>query len=140
MPADGDARPRIDAAIRVFQTGNRSNINGRIEPGDPTLDALAACHLAGIRSGRVRAENWAFVPLRRPGDPSLSEADWRAAFAVVLAAAGRAASNGVERPDFSRRTSGGSIRLRAERAAAFPPGAADPPPRWAEHKRTITDE
>ena len=84
LPADGDARPRIDAAIRVFQTGNRSEINGRIEPGDPTWDALAACHLAGIRSGRVRAENWAFVPLRRPGDPSLSEADWRAAFAVCL--------------------------------------------------------
>jgi hypothetical protein len=32
---------------------------------------------------RARAENWAFVPLRRPGDPSLSEADWRAAFAVA---------------------------------------------------------
>jgi len=84
LPADGDAGPRIDAAIRAFQTGNRSKVNGRIEPGDPTWNALAAYHLAGIRSGRVRAENLAFVPLRRPGDPSLSEADWHEAFDVYL--------------------------------------------------------
>ncbi|MEI2806756.1 MAG: hypothetical protein V9G18_12700 [Albidovulum sp.] len=36
LPADGDAGPPIDAAIRAFQTGNRSEVDGRIEPGDPT--------------------------------------------------------------------------------------------------------
>ena len=77
----GAAHSRRDSR---FPTWSGSDPNGRVEPGDPTWDALAACHLAGIRSGRVRAENWAFVPLRRPGDPSLSEADWRAAFAVWL--------------------------------------------------------
>ena len=51
---------------------------------DPAWEALAAYHLAGIRSGRVRPDDWAFVPLRRPGDPSFSETDLREAFDVYL--------------------------------------------------------
>ena len=80
---DGPMEPRTLAAIRALRAWSGADPNGRIEPGDPTWNALAAYHLAGVRSGRVRAENLAFVPLRRPGDPSLSEADWRAAFAVA---------------------------------------------------------
>ena len=76
--------PRTLGAIRAFQARNRSGADERIESGDPTWDALASYDLAGIRSGRVRAENWAFGPLRRPGDPSLSEAGLREAFDVRL--------------------------------------------------------
>ena len=158
LPADGDAGPCIDAAIRAFQTGNRSEVNGRVEPGDPTWDALAACHLAGIRSGRIRPDNLAFVPLPQAGDPSLSEADWREAFAGACGGcasgfnperpatspdrpcairAGQWAIRRItvspERPEkwdhASRRTSGGSGRPRAQRPAAFPPFAADTPDR-----------
>ena len=84
LPADGDARPRIDAAIRAFQTGNRSEVNGRIDPDDPTWEALAAYHLAGIRSGRVRPDNLAFVPLPPPRGRPLSEVALREAFDVYL--------------------------------------------------------
>ena len=54
------------------------------EPGDPAWEALAAYHLAGVRSGRVCPEDLAFVPLPQAGDPSFSEADMREAFAVYL--------------------------------------------------------
>jgi len=62
----------------------RLDPDGRIEPGGPAWDALAAYHLAGIRSGRILQEDLAFTPLRRPGDPPLSEADLREAFDVYL--------------------------------------------------------
>ena len=84
LPLDGRMEPRTLAAIRAFRSWSGLDPDDRVEPGDPTWNALASYHLAGIRSGRVRAKNWAFVPLRRPGDPSLSEADWREAFAVCL--------------------------------------------------------
>lgn len=81
---DGPMEPRTAAAIRAFQAWSGLDPDGRIEPGDPAWEALAAYHLAGVRSGRVRPDDLAFVPLRRPGDPSLSEADWREAFDVYL--------------------------------------------------------
>lgn len=84
LPSDGPIEPRTVAAIRAFRAWSGLDPDGRIEPGDPAWDALAAYHLAGVRSGRVRPDDLAFVPLRRPGDPSLSEADWREAFAVYL--------------------------------------------------------
>ena len=84
LPSDGPMEPRTVAAIRAFRAWSGLDPDGRIEPGDPAWDALAAYHLAGIRSGRVCPDNLAFVPLRRPGDPSLSEADWREAFEVYL--------------------------------------------------------
>ena len=84
LPPDGPMEPRTRAAIRAFRAWSGLDPDGRIEPGDPAWEALAAYHLAGVRSGRVRADNLAFVPLRRPGDPSFSEADMREAFAVYL--------------------------------------------------------
>ena len=81
---DGPMEPRTRAAIRAFRAWSGLDPDGRIEPGDPAWEALAAYHLAGVRSGRVRPDDLAFVPLRRPGDPSLSEADMREAFAVYL--------------------------------------------------------
>lgn len=80
----GPMEPDTVAAIRAFQAWRGLDPDGRVEPGDPTWDALAAYHLAGIRSGRILQEDLAFVPLRRPGDPSCSEADWREAFEVYL--------------------------------------------------------
>ena len=84
LPSDGPMEPRTVAAIRAFRAWSGLDPDGRIEPGDPAWDALAAYHLAGIRSGRVCPDNLAFVPLRRPGDPSFSEADMREAFDVYL--------------------------------------------------------
>jgi hypothetical protein len=76
--------PDTLAAIRAFQAWSGLDPAGRIEPGDPAWEALAAYHLAGVRSGRIRPEDLAFVPLRRPGDPPCSEADVREAFEVYL--------------------------------------------------------
>ena len=84
LPSDGPMEPRTLAAIRAFQAWSGLDPDGRIEPGDPAWEALAAYHLAGVRSGRILVEDLTFVPLRRPGDPSLSEADMREAFAVYL--------------------------------------------------------
>ena len=81
---DGPMEPDTLAAIRAFRAWSGADPAGRIEPGDLAWDALAAYHLAGVRDGRVRPDDLAFVPLRRPGDPSLSEADWREAFDVYL--------------------------------------------------------
>jgi peptidoglycan hydrolase-like protein with peptidoglycan-binding domain len=83
---DGPMEPRTVAAIRAFRAWSGLEPDSRIEPGDPAWEALAAYHLAGVRSGRVRPDDLAFVPPRRPGDPSLSEADWREAFEVYLMA------------------------------------------------------
>lgn len=84
LPSDGPMEPRTVAAIRAFRAWSGLDPDGRIEPGDPAWDALAAYHLAGVRDGRVRPDDLAFVPLRRPGAPSFSEADWREAFDVYL--------------------------------------------------------
>ena len=84
LPPDGPMEPDTLAAIRAFRAWSGLDPDGRIEPGDPAWDALAAYHLAGVRSGRIRPDDLAFVPLRRPGDPSFSEADWREAFDVYL--------------------------------------------------------
>ena len=84
LPVDGRVGPRTLAALRAFQARHPAGTAGRIESDDPTWDALAAFHLAGIRGGRVRAERLAFVPLPPPGGRSRSEADWREAFAVHL--------------------------------------------------------
>ena len=84
LPSDGPMEPRTVAAIRAFRAWSGLDPDGRIEPGDPAWEALAAYHLAGVRSGRVRPDDLAFVPLRRPGDPSFCEADMREAFAVYL--------------------------------------------------------
>ena len=84
LPPDGPMEPNTLAAIRAFRAWSGLDPDGRIEPGDPAWDALAAYHLTGVRSGRIRPDDLAFVPLRRPGDPSLSEADWREAFDVYL--------------------------------------------------------
>ena len=80
----GPIEPRTLAAIRAFRAWSGLDPDGCIKPGDPAWEALAAYHLAGIRSGRVRPDDWAFVPLRRPGDPSFSETDLREAFDVYL--------------------------------------------------------
>ena len=84
LPPDGPMEPDTLAAIRAFQAWSGLDPDGRIEPGDPAWDALAAYRLAGVRSGRIRPDDLAFVPLRRPGDPSFCEADMREAFAVYL--------------------------------------------------------
>ena len=84
LPVDGPMEPDTLAAIRAFRAWSGLDPDGCIKPGDPAWEALAAYHLAGIRSGRVRPDDWAFVPLRRPGDPSFSETDLREAFAVYL--------------------------------------------------------
>ena len=84
LPPAGPMEPDTLAAIRAFRAWSGADPAGRIEPGDLAWDALAAYHLAGVRDGRVRPDDLAFVPLRRPGDPSLSEADWREAFDVYL--------------------------------------------------------
>ena len=84
LPSDGPMEPDTLAAIRAFQAWSGLDPDGRIEPGDPAWDVLAAYHLAGVRDGRVRPDDLAFVPLRRPGDPSFCEADMREAFAVYL--------------------------------------------------------
>ncbi len=76
--------PRTVAAIRAFRARSGLDPDGRIEPGDPAWDALAAYRLAGVRSGRVRPDDLAFVPLPQAGDPPLSEADLREAFEVYL--------------------------------------------------------
>ena len=76
--------PRTVAAIRAFRAWIGLEPDGCIEPGDPAWEALAAYHLAGVRSGRVRPNDLAFVPLPQAGDPSLSEADLREAFEVYL--------------------------------------------------------
>jgi len=80
----GPIEPRTFAAIRAFRAWSGLDPDGCIKPGDPAWEAMAAYHLAGIRSGRVRPDDWAFVPLRRPGDPSFSETDLREAFDVYL--------------------------------------------------------
>ena len=84
LPPDGPMEPRTVAAIRAFRAWSGADPAGRIEPGDLAWDALAAYHQAGVRDGRVRPDDLAFVPLRRPGDPSLSVADMREAFDVYL--------------------------------------------------------
>ena len=84
LPSDGPMEPRTVAAIRAFRAWSGLDPDGRIEPGDPAWEALAAYHLADVRSGRVRPDDLAFVPLPQAGDAALSEADWRAAFAVCL--------------------------------------------------------
>jgi peptidoglycan hydrolase-like protein with peptidoglycan-binding domain len=84
LSPDGSMEPRTLAVIRSFQAWSGLDPDGRIEPGDPTWTALAAYHLAGIRSGRVRAKNVAFVPLPSPRGRPLPEADWREAFDVYL--------------------------------------------------------
>ena len=84
LPPDGPMEPDTLAAIGAFQAWSGLDPDGRIEPGDPAWDALAAYHLAGVRDGRVRPDDLAFVPLRRPGDPSFCEADMREAFDVYL--------------------------------------------------------
>lgn len=80
----GPMEPDTLAAIRAFRAWSGLDPDGRIEPGDPAWEALAAYHLAGVRSGRVRPDDLAFVPIRRPGDPSCSEADLRETFDVYL--------------------------------------------------------
>ena len=84
LPVDGPMEPDTLAAIRSFRAWSGLDPDGRVEPGDPAWDALAAYHLAGVRSGRVRPDDLAFVPIRRPGDPSCSEADLRETFDVYL--------------------------------------------------------
>ena len=84
LPPDGPMESDTLAAIRAFRAWSGLDPDGRIEPGDPAWEALAAYHLAGIRDGRVCPDDLVFVPLRRPGDPSFSEADMREAFAVYL--------------------------------------------------------
>ena len=84
LPVDGPMEPDTLAAIRAFRAWSGLEPDGRIEPGGSAWDALAAYHLAGIRSGRILSEDLAFVPLPRAGDPPLSEADWREAFEVYL--------------------------------------------------------
>jgi peptidoglycan hydrolase-like protein with peptidoglycan-binding domain len=84
LPLDGRMEPRTLAAIRAFRAWSGLDPDDRIEPGDPTWEALATYHLAGIRSGQVRADNLAFGPLPRPGDPSLSDSDLCEAFDVCL--------------------------------------------------------
>lgn len=84
LSPDGSMEPRTLAAIQSFQAWSGLDPDGRIEPGDPTWTALAAYHLAGIRSGRVRAKNVAFVPLPSPRGRPLPEADLREAFDVYL--------------------------------------------------------
>ena len=84
LSPDGSMEPRTLAAIRSFQAWSGLDPDGRIEPGDPTWTALAAYPLAGLRSGRVRAKNVAFVPLPSPRGRPLPEADWREAFDVYL--------------------------------------------------------
>jgi hypothetical protein len=84
LPLDGRMEPRTLAAIRALRAWSGADPDGRIDPDDPTWEALAAYHLAGIRSGRVRAKNWAFVPLPPPRGRPLSEAALREAFDVYL--------------------------------------------------------
>ena len=84
LSPDGSMEPRTLAALRSFQAWSGLDPDGRIEPGDPTWTALAAYHLAGLRSGRVRAKTVAFVPLPSPRGRPLPEADLREAFDVYL--------------------------------------------------------
>ena len=81
---DGPMEPRTLAAIRAFRAWSGLDPDGRIEPGDPAWEALAAYHLAGVRSGRVRPDGLAFVPLPQAGDAARAEADVREAFEVYL--------------------------------------------------------
>ena len=76
--------PRTFAAIRALRAWSGADLDDRIDPDDPTWKALAAYHLAGIRSGRVRPDNLAFVPLPPPRGRPLSEAALREAFDVYL--------------------------------------------------------
>lgn len=80
----GPMEPRTVAAIRAFRAWGGLDPDGRIEPGGPAWDALAAYGLAGIRSGRIRPDDLAFVPLPQAGDAARAEADVREAFAVYL--------------------------------------------------------
>jgi peptidoglycan hydrolase-like protein with peptidoglycan-binding domain len=65
LPVDGPMEPDTRAAIRAFRAWSGADPDGRVEPADLAWDALAAYHLAGVRSGRVRPDNLAFVPRPR---------------------------------------------------------------------------
>jgi peptidoglycan hydrolase-like protein with peptidoglycan-binding domain len=84
LPSDGPMEPDTVAAIRAFRAWSGLDPDGRDRARRPGLGRAGGLPPGGRPLGRVRPDDLAFVPLRRPGDPSLSEADWREAFDVYL--------------------------------------------------------
>ena len=52
LAIDGIVGPKTISAIRLFQkTAGLRIVDGRVDPGGPTINCLAKCHIEGISKG-----------------------------------------------------------------------------------------